>query len=170
VLFLFPLVDLLLLVLLFGLLAATISHVGLLVDAYPRVRPRALRVHESWATNQTIKAANREKHHFAHPRRRSAIAYGTSCLPIAPPDVRCHIGDDRRVDCHRRASGMVSDVVRRRWFQRRIMASEDKTARVARTVPLVKGFKLSVMPAVTTAVIASVAMMALFEASCMFPV
>jgi hypothetical protein len=45
-----------------------------------------------------------EEHQFAHSRGRSPVTRGTSRLPIAPPDVRCHVGDDRSVIRHRSAS------------------------------------------------------------------
>ena len=45
-----------------------------------------------------------EEHQFAHSRSRSPVTGGTSRLPIAPPDVRCHVGDDRSVIRHRSAS------------------------------------------------------------------
>jgi hypothetical protein len=50
-----------------------------------------------------------EQHHRAHSRSRSPVTSGTSRLPIAPPHVSFHVGDDRSASRHRRASWMVSN-------------------------------------------------------------
>ena len=52
-----------------------------------------------------------EEHHGAHSRSRSPVTGGTSRLPIPPPDIRFHVGDDRSVIRHWSASSMLSDMV-----------------------------------------------------------
>jgi hypothetical protein len=94
---------------------------------------------------------NDEKHQSAHSRGRSPITRGTSRLPVAPPDFRIGLGDDRNVTRHWSASWMLSDMVWRGLLDRHTMKSGETTETPARTVRSDGDVKLPEMPAVHTA-------------------
>jgi hypothetical protein len=117
--------------------AAGLRPPHLTIDVAPHFgAQRMIRAHSSCELNEEPhgQGGNNEKHQSTHSRGRSPVTRGTSGLPVAPPDFRFGVGDDRNVTRHWSASWMLSDMLWRRLFHCHIMTSGGKTATPARTV------------------------------------